>query len=46
VLSVGVRWWLTYFMTFDLNYRAISLDRFGVSGDSRGFNARLVLSLE
>jgi phosphate-selective porin OprO/OprP len=46
VLSVGVRWWLTYFMTFDLNYRAISLDRFGVSGDSRGFNTRLVLSLE
>ena len=46
VWSVGARWWLTYFLSVDLNYRAISLDRFGTTGDSRGFNSRLVIQLQ
>jgi phosphate-selective porin OprO/OprP len=46
IWSVGARWWLTYFLSLDMNYRSISLDRFGVTGDSRGFNTRLLISLE
>ena len=46
IWSVGARWWLTPFFSIDLNWRAISLDRFGVTGDSQGFNTRLLLSLE
>ena len=46
VWSIGTRWWLTYFLSVDMNYRAISLDRFGVTGDSRGFNWRLVIQLQ
>ena len=51
--SAGVRWWLTPFMILDLNYRYVTLDGPGLSGDptlsdgnSAGINGRLVLLLE
>ena len=46
ILSLGVNWWLTPVFTVNLNYRWITLDRFGLSGDSNGFNSRIVLMLE
>jgi len=53
IWSAGVRWWLTPFMSLDLNYRYITLDGPGLSndpalsdGNSTGINGRLVLMLE
>jgi phosphate-selective porin OprO/OprP len=46
VWSLGARWWLTPFLMVDMNWRAITLDRGGVSGDSQGFNTRLSIALE
>jgi phosphate-selective porin OprO/OprP len=46
IWSVGARWWLTPFFSVDLNWRAIELDRFGVTGESQGFNSRLMISLQ
>ena len=46
VWSLGVNWWLTPYVNFNVNYRYISLDRFGVDGDSQGFTSRLMLILE
>ncbi len=46
ILSVGARWWLTRFFSIDMNYRYVTLDRLGVTGDSSGFMTRIVLSLE
>ena len=46
IYSLGVNWWLTRSAYFGLNYRYISLDRFGTQGDSSGMNARLALILD
>jgi len=46
ILSFGLSWWLTPVFNFNMNYRVITLDRFGVEGDSSGFNARVLLLLE
>ena len=46
IYSLGVNWWLTRYTHLGLNYRYISLDRFGASGDSSGLNARLLLMLD
>jgi phosphate-selective porin OprO/OprP len=46
IWSLGVNWWLTRSMYFSINYRYISLDRFGTRGDSSGLNARLLLMLD
>ena len=46
ILSVGLNWWLTPFFNASFNYRWVSLDRFGETGDSQGFNSRIVLMLE
>ena len=46
IASAGVRWWLTPFMYIDTNYRYITLDRFGTTGYSNGFQTRIMLSLE
>ena len=46
IWSLGARWWLTPFLSIDLNWRTISLDRLGITGDSQGLNIRLVISLE
>jgi phosphate-selective porin OprO/OprP len=46
ILSLGLNWWLTPFFSVNFNYRWITLDRFGVTGDSSGFNSRIVLLLE
>jgi phosphate-selective porin OprO/OprP len=40
ILSLGVNWWLTPISQFGVNYRDISLDRFGIVGHSSGFNVR------
>jgi phosphate-selective porin OprO/OprP len=46
ILSLGLSWWLTPVFNVNMNYRFITLDRFGVRGDSSGLNVRVFLSLE
>ena len=46
IWSLGVNWWLTPYMNFNVNYRFIDLDRFGEQGSSQGFVTRLVLIME
>lgn len=46
ILSAAVNWWLTPFFHFDVNYRRIELDRFGLEGTSDGILSRVVLFLE
>lgn len=46
ILSLGLNWWLTPFFSVNFNYRHISLDRFGIKGQSDGFLSRVVLLLE
>lgn len=46
IWSLGVNWWLSPYFNVNLNYRYITLDRFGDEGTSQGMNARLMLVLE
>jgi hypothetical protein len=46
ILSLGLSWWLTPVFNVNMNYRFITLDRFGVEGDSSGLNVRILLMLE
>ncbi|MCP4259960.1 MAG: hypothetical protein GY774_20965 [Planctomycetes bacterium] len=46
ILSLGLNWWLTSFFNVNANYRHISLDRFGINGQSDGIMSRVVLILE
>ncbi|ARN74225.1 hypothetical protein BST96_08880 [Oceanicoccus sagamiensis] len=46
IWSAGANWMLTPYMYFTLNYRYITLDRYGEEGDTHGLNTRLVLLLE
>jgi phosphate-selective porin OprO/OprP len=46
VWSVGLNWWLTPYLTVSVNYRYITLDRFGETGRSQGVNTRIGLMLE
>jgi phosphate-selective porin OprO/OprP len=46
LLSFGVNWWLTPVFNVNLNYRLINNQTNGLSGDSSGLMARLMLVLE
>jgi len=46
ILSLGVNWWLSPVFNVNFNYRFITLDRGGISGDSSGFVTRVMLVLE
>lgn len=46
VYSLGLNWWLTQSSQLGLNYRLVSLDRYGETGWSSGFNVRLMLILD
>ena len=46
VWSLGLNWWLTPYFNFNVNYRYITLDRFGEEGTSQGFDTRMMLILE
>ena len=46
IWSAGVNWMLTPYMSFNVNYRYIYLDRYGERGHTQGINSRLVLLLE
>jgi phosphate-selective porin OprO/OprP len=46
IWSAGLNWWLSPYLNVSLNYRYITLDRFGFEGNSQGFNSRLMLILE
>jgi phosphate-selective porin OprO/OprP len=46
VASVGVNWWLSPIFNVNFNYRHVNLDRFGLDGDTHGFNTRVLLVLE
>ena len=46
VATLGFNWWLTPVFMVNVNYKHISLDRFGVDGTAQGILARIVLMLE
>ncbi len=46
VFSLGLNWWLTRSINFNVNWRHINLDRFGQSGSSQAMIARLSFILE
>jgi len=46
IYSLGVNWWFNRSAHLGVNYRYISLDRFGVRGGSSGLNARILLMLD
>ncbi len=46
ILSLGLNWWLTPVFNFNMNYRYITLDRFGVKGNSSGIMTRVLLLME
>jgi len=46
IWSLGLNWWLTPYMNVNVNYRYITLDRFGVEGSSHGIDSRIMLILE
>jgi phosphate-selective porin OprO/OprP len=46
ILSLGFHWWLTPTFNFNMNYRYITLDRFGIEGTSSGVMTRALLLLE
>jgi len=46
IFSLGVNWWLTPVFNVNLNYRYITLDRFGFESSSNGFLTRVLLMLE
>ena len=46
ILSLGLSWWLTPIFNVNMNYRYITLDRFGVVGNSGGIMTRVLLLLE
>jgi phosphate-selective porin OprO/OprP len=46
IFSLGLSWWLSPIFKVDFNYRWITLDRFGVQGNSSGFNTRVLLIME
>lgn len=46
ILSAAMNWWLTSYFSFNVHYRHIQLDRFGLQGTSDGMLARVVLMLE
>lgn len=46
ILSAGMNWWLTPYFSFNIFYRTIQLDRFGLDGNSDGMLARITLMLQ
>lgn len=46
IWSLGLNWWLTPYFEVNMNYRRITLDRFGIRGKSNGVMGRVVLILE
>jgi len=46
ILSLGFHWWLTPTFNFNMNYRYITLDRFGIEGTSSGIMTRVLLLME
>ncbi len=46
IFSLGLNWWLTPLFSVGANYRWITLDRDGLTGESDGFSTRILLMLE
>ena len=46
IWSAGVNWWLTPLLNVNLNYRFVTLERFGIVGESHGLNSRISMLLE
>lgn len=46
IFSLGLNWWLTPLFSFGANYRWITLDKDGLTGESDGFSTRILLMLE
>lgn len=46
IWSAGINWWLSPYLSFNINYRYITLDRLGVKGNSQGVNSRITMMLE
>ena len=46
IFSLGVNWWLSPIFNVNLNYRFITNDKDGLSGDAQGVMGRVLLMLE
>ena len=46
VFSLGLNWWLSPIFNVNLNYRFITNDKDGLSGDAQGVMGRVLLFLE
>ncbi len=46
VWFLALNWWLSPYFNVNLNSRYITLDRFGVEGNSQGITSRIMLVLE
>ncbi len=46
ILSFGVNWWLSPIFNVNFNYRFITNDKDGLSGDAQGVMGRVLLILE
>ncbi len=46
IWSLGLNWWLTPYFNFNVNYRYITLNRYGAEGSSQGLDTRIMLILE
>ena len=46
ILSLGVNWWLSPIFNVNFNYRFITNDKDGLSGDAQGVMGRVLLMLE
>ena len=46
IFSIGVNWWLSPIFNVNLNYRFITNDRDGLSGEAQGVMGRVLLMLE
>jgi len=46
IFSLGVNWWLTPVFNVKVNYRHVTLDRFGIEGSYEGVVSRVMILLE
>jgi phosphate-selective porin OprO/OprP len=46
ILSLGLNWWLSPIFNVNMNYRYITLNRFGIEGTSSGIMTRVLLLME
>ena len=46
IFSLGLNWWLSPIFNINMNYRYITNDQGGLSGNTQGFMTRILLILD